>query len=263
MPARSPTACAARRRTPITGLLAHRGEIHRYADIRAFTSQAPTRLEVVAADDDPRITDALVEQDFHAAVQLLEVHYNLVCLDTGTGVLESAAKGILQLADQIVVVTAPSLDSARAASSTLDWLERNGHADLVARRGRGGQLGQASQPGRARPGGRALRRPLPRRRPGALGRASGGRRRERARPTARAHPPRLPAARGRGRRRLREPPIDRKESVMLAFHLASRGGERHPRPQRAAGQLGRRPPDQRPFLLHAARLPGRACSSAC
>jgi putative peptide zinc metalloprotease protein len=115
----------------ITGLLAHREDIHRYADIRAFTSQAPTRLEVVAADDDPRITDALVEQDFHTAVQLLEVHYNLVCLDTGTGVLESAAKGILQLADQIVVVTAPSLDSARTASSTLDWLHRNGHADLV------------------------------------------------------------------------------------------------------------------------------------
>lgn len=115
----------------ITGLLAHRNTINRYADIRAYTSQAPTRLEVVAADDDPRITDALVEQDFHTAVQLLEVHYNLVCLDTGTGVLESAAKGILQLADQIVVVTAPSLDSARAASSTLDWLDRNGHADLV------------------------------------------------------------------------------------------------------------------------------------
>lgn len=45
--------------------------------------------------------------------------------------LESAAKGILQLADQIVVVTAPSLDSARTASSTLDWLQRNGHANLV------------------------------------------------------------------------------------------------------------------------------------
>lgn len=116
----------------ITGLLAHREQIQRYADIRAFTSQAPTRLEVVAADDDPRITDALAEADFHTAVRLLEVHYNLVCLDTGTGVLESAAKGILQLADQIVVVTAPSLDSARTASSTLDWLERNGHGELVA-----------------------------------------------------------------------------------------------------------------------------------
>ncbi len=66
-----------------------------------------------------------------AAIGLLERHYNLVCLDTGTGVLESATRGILAQADQIVVVSAPSLDGARAASSTLDWLEENGHADLV------------------------------------------------------------------------------------------------------------------------------------
>jgi MinD-like ATPase involved in chromosome partitioning or flagellar assembly len=41
-------------------------------------------------------------------------------MDTGTGVLEAAARGILQLADQLVLVTSPSLDSGRAASSTLD-----------------------------------------------------------------------------------------------------------------------------------------------
>src|SRR6266542_4440931 len=34
-------------------------------------------------------------------------------------------------ADQIVVVMSPSLDSARAASSTLDWLNENGHSELV------------------------------------------------------------------------------------------------------------------------------------
>jgi len=116
----------------LLSLLNHQQQISRYADIRAFTSQASTRLEVVAADDDPRITDALQESDFHDAMRLLEVHYNLVCMDTGTGVLESAARGILRLADQIVVVTAPSLDSARTASSTLDWLEQNGHSELVA-----------------------------------------------------------------------------------------------------------------------------------
>lgn len=33
-------------------------------------------------------------------VELLEVHYNLVCLNTGTGVLESASKRILQLVPQ-------------------------------------------------------------------------------------------------------------------------------------------------------------------
>src|SRR5438876_76405 len=82
--------------------------------------QASSRLEVVAADDDPRTTKALGEEDFRRAIHLLERHYNLVCLDTGTGVLESATQGILDEADQIVVVVAPSLDGARAASSTLD-----------------------------------------------------------------------------------------------------------------------------------------------
>jgi putative peptide zinc metalloprotease protein len=115
----------------ITNLLADEQMITRYADIRAYTSQAPSRLEVVASDDDPRITRALGEEDYRRAIALLERHYNLISLDTGTGVLESATRGILQLADQIVVVMSPSLDSARAASSTLDWLNENGHAELV------------------------------------------------------------------------------------------------------------------------------------
>src|SRR4051794_33085251 len=116
----------------LTSLLADAHRIERYADIRGYTSQAPTRLEVVASDDDPRITQAIGEAEFQRAIRLLEHHYNLVCLDTGTGVLESATRGILNAADQIVVVSALSLDGARAASSTLDWLEENGHEDLVA-----------------------------------------------------------------------------------------------------------------------------------
>jgi putative peptide zinc metalloprotease protein len=115
----------------VTNLLTDEVQITRYADIRGYTSQAPSRLEVVASDDDPRITKALGEEDYRRAIALLERHYNLICLDTGTGVLESATKGILQLADQIVVVMSPSLDSARAASSTLDWLNENGYQDLV------------------------------------------------------------------------------------------------------------------------------------
>ena len=115
----------------VTSLLADADGIERYADIRAYTSQSRTRLEVVAADDDPQITQAIGEEEFKRAIRLLERHYNLVCLDTGTGVLESATRGILDSADQIVVVIAPSLDGARAASSTLDWLGENGYRHLV------------------------------------------------------------------------------------------------------------------------------------
>jgi putative peptide zinc metalloprotease protein len=115
----------------VASLLSDLDRITRYADIRGYTSQANSRLEVVAADDDPTITQALGESEFGRVIQLLERHYNLLCLDTGTGVLESATRGILDAADQVVIVSAPSLDGARAASSTLDWLDRNGYDSLV------------------------------------------------------------------------------------------------------------------------------------
>ncbi len=116
----------------LTSLLTDAARIERYADIRGYTSQASSRLEVVASDDDPRITQAIGESEVGRAIELIERHYNLVCLDTGTGVLDAATRGVLNAADQIVVISAPSLDGARAASSTLDWLEANGHSQLAA-----------------------------------------------------------------------------------------------------------------------------------
>ena len=122
------------RETPntVTNLLEERDWIRRYADMRGFTSQAPeTRLEVVASDDDPRITQALGEQDYRQAIEVLDRHYNLLLVDTGTGILDSAIQGILAEADQLVVVMPPALDGARVAAMTLDWLQEHGYADLV------------------------------------------------------------------------------------------------------------------------------------
>lgn len=116
----------------VTDLLDQRNGIERYADMRGYTSQAAdTRLEVVASDDDPRISQALGEEDYRTAIDLLDRHYNLILVDTGTGILDSAIKGILAEADQIVVVMPPALDGARVAAMTLDWLEEHDHADLV------------------------------------------------------------------------------------------------------------------------------------
>ena len=172
----------------VSSLLDDVERISRYADIRGYTSQAPSRLEVVAADDDPRITQALGESEFRRAIELLERHYNLLCLDTGTGVLESATRGILGAADQIVVVSAPSLDGARAASSTLDWLEQNGYDHLV--RGAVAVLNavrRLERCRRPRPHRAALRGALPDVRPDPLGPASRLRRRGDARRPPRQH----------------------------------------------------------------------------
>jgi putative peptide zinc metalloprotease protein len=115
----------------ITDLLRDRELIERYADIRAYTSQSPTRMEVVASDDNPRISRPLGQAEYGQAIRLLEKHYNLILLDTGTGILDSATRGFLSQADQVVLVTQPSLDGARVASLTFDWLDEHGYDPLV------------------------------------------------------------------------------------------------------------------------------------
>jgi putative peptide zinc metalloprotease protein len=115
----------------ITDMLAANGSLERYADVRAYTSQAPSRLEVLASDDDPRITQGLGQADYHRTVEILDHHYNLILIDTGTGILDAAIQGVLLEADQLVVVLPPALDGARVAAGTLDWLVQHGRGSLV------------------------------------------------------------------------------------------------------------------------------------
>lgn len=115
----------------VTELLADAQHVRRYSDARRYTAQAPSRLEVMASDDDPAITHAFGEDEYREVLEVLERHYNLLLTDTGTDITHPVMSGVLAAADQIVVVVAPSLDGARAASQTLDWLERNGHGGLV------------------------------------------------------------------------------------------------------------------------------------
>jgi putative peptide zinc metalloprotease protein len=115
----------------IATLLHDRAVLARYADVRAYSSQAASRLEVIAGDDSPDV-EMLEREAVREAVTLLDRHYNLVCLDTPAGVLNPAAQGVLDAADQLVLVSPTALDGARAASSTLDWLEEHGHTRLAA-----------------------------------------------------------------------------------------------------------------------------------
>ncbi|MCT9931729.1 AAA family ATPase [Planotetraspora sp. A-T 1434] len=115
----------------VRDLLNERAQIKRYVDIRAFTSQAPSRLEILASDRDPSVSEAFSAKDYHAVSQVLENFYSICITDCGTGLLHSAMSGVLGLADQIVLVSSPSVDGARAASATLDWLEAHHYGDLV------------------------------------------------------------------------------------------------------------------------------------
>ncbi|MFD6098471.1 AAA family ATPase [Nocardiopsis flavescens] len=115
----------------IRDLLNERHLVARYADIRGFTSQAPSRLEILASDRDPAVSEAFGDEDYREVARIVEHFYSICITDCGTGLLHAAMRGVLGLADQIVLVSSASVDGARSASATLDWLEAHGHEGLV------------------------------------------------------------------------------------------------------------------------------------
>ncbi|MGH3990684.1 MAG: MinD/ParA family ATP-binding protein, partial [Pseudonocardiaceae bacterium] len=114
-------------------LLRDADRIRRYSDIRSYTSQGPSRLEILASEQDPAVSQAYSEDDYRRTVNLLEHFYNIVLTDCGTGLMHSAMKGVLDLADSLVIVSSGSIDGARSASATLDWLDAHGYRELVGR----------------------------------------------------------------------------------------------------------------------------------
>ncbi len=104
----------------------------RYPEVRAFTNQASSRLEVIGSERDPAVSEAFSEQDYRRAIDILQHHYNVILTDCGTGLMHSAMAGVLDLANTLVLVTSPALDGAQAASATLDWLSLHGYEQLAA-----------------------------------------------------------------------------------------------------------------------------------
>ena len=105
--------------------------IGRYSDVRSYTSQGPSRLEVLASETDPAMSEAFSADDYTQTLDILERFYGLVLTDCGTGLLHSAMTSVLAKADALIVVSSGSIDGARSASATLDWLDAHGHEDLV------------------------------------------------------------------------------------------------------------------------------------
>nr|WP_025361475.1 MinD/ParA family protein [Kutzneria albida] len=114
-------------------LLRDAKRITRYSDVRAYTSQGPSRLEVLASEQDPAVSEAFSEDDYRRTIDLLEHFYNIVLTDCGTGLMHSAMAGVLDVADSLVIVSSGSVDGANSASATIDWLEAHGYRDLVRR----------------------------------------------------------------------------------------------------------------------------------
>lgn len=116
----------------VADALAALDAVRGYPDARRLTSQAPSRLEVLASPADPQASRALTGADYRRLLDGLHPHYSVLLCDTGTGIIDDATQGVLHAVDQVVVVAGPALDTARTAALTLDWLAAHGHAAAVA-----------------------------------------------------------------------------------------------------------------------------------
>ncbi|OBA61569.1 ATPase [Mycobacterium sp. 1100029.7] len=112
-------------------LLHDAGTIERYSDVRRYTSRGPSGLEVLASESDPAVSEAFDAEDYNRTLAILERFYGLVITDCGPGLLHSAMSSVLENSDVLIVVSSGSIDGARSASATLDWLDAHGHEALV------------------------------------------------------------------------------------------------------------------------------------
>ncbi|WP_227984281.1 MinD/ParA family ATP-binding protein [Nocardia spumae] len=106
-------------------------QITSYGDVRRHTSQATSRLEVLASERDPAASESFSEDEYRQVLRVLQRFYNIILTDCGTGLMHSAMAGVLDLAHSLVLISSSAIDGARSAAATLDWLSLHGHDHLV------------------------------------------------------------------------------------------------------------------------------------
>lgn len=107
------------------------GGINSFTLFSDYVSRDSTRLDVMASETDPMISEAFDEGDYNVVADIAARYYSIVLTDCGTGIVHSVMRAILMRANGLVIVSGGSIDEARLASETLTWLESNGYADLV------------------------------------------------------------------------------------------------------------------------------------
>lgn len=115
----------------VRDLVRAHADVQGFNDISEIVARDHTRLDIIASDTDPHVSEAFNDSDYDAVADVAAHFYSLVLTDTGTGIVHSVMGATLERADQLIVVAGLSVDEARLASETLTWLESNGYADLV------------------------------------------------------------------------------------------------------------------------------------
>jgi len=118
-------------RSTVRDLVTHAPSIRDFNELSTHVSRDVTRLDVLASDTDPLLSEAFDENDYNVVADVAARYYSMVLTDCGTGIVHSVMRATLQRADSVVIVSGGSVDEARLASETLTWLEANNYGHLA------------------------------------------------------------------------------------------------------------------------------------
>jgi MinD-like ATPase involved in chromosome partitioning or flagellar assembly len=104
-----------------------------YPTVRTYTVQNDDDLEMLAAQNDPRVSYTLNSQDFETTMKILRLHYNIVLLDCGTAITSPLFSTIAKHLDALVIVASQDPPGLNGAWSTLTWLHSHGFSALLPR----------------------------------------------------------------------------------------------------------------------------------
>jgi len=90
------------------------------------------RLRVLAAQLDPAADTSLDPSEYQQVMQVLGRHIGISVTDCSTGPAHPLTTSVLQTAHSLVVVGTLTVDGARRAAYTLDWLANHGHQQRAA-----------------------------------------------------------------------------------------------------------------------------------
>ncbi|MFB9452554.1 SAV_2336 N-terminal domain-related protein [Streptomyces antimycoticus] len=106
-----------------------------HASLEQFTTQKPSGLEILAGDYDQRSLGTprvpVTNEEYRRVIGVLSRHYSIILADSDAGASRTGMRGVLDLADQLIIVTTPSAELTNSAHTILDRLAEDGHADLA------------------------------------------------------------------------------------------------------------------------------------
>lgn len=119
----------------IRDLITEQARIQTVNDVRHFTHQADSRLEVLAADLDPGKRRSFSPEDYELVQRILATFWQVIISDTGTDQTHPVMPLVTDYTDTLVVPCSTALDSAQLGWQTLNaWRQRGERGALLADR---------------------------------------------------------------------------------------------------------------------------------